>query len=220
VTLQSVDERIGGRNVTAVCLPLQAPMARDLLAALASIAAHTALHPGSRVRFGWSVLTLEEDGAGGLTVCEPDFLGDPLRQVRPRVDVTLEVLSQQTAFVRRIGVDPVDAGFDQFVVVARDADATASWQLFRGPPSSDEDSGWSISAAGAPPHDEDEETLEGRRVHTFLRTRPAVLAAVVLPAGFAVLVDGNRITAALDPEGRDRLSGTVWEPRWQTLHQR
>jgi hypothetical protein len=203
--LTRVTRTIAGRQVTAVCAPSQEAMARDVLATLARLARSDAPRDGMRVRFGWSVLTLRDAEDGGLIVCEPDFDGDPLRDTRPQLVTTLDVLAGQTAFARQVGVVPEDIGFEQFVVVGRGALAANALHLFRDTPSAEDDSGWSITAAIAPPPPDSADDFDATYVYQFLRLRPAVLPVLILPTGFAVMLDGDRITAVIDADGRDRL---------------
>jgi len=194
---------IGGRSVALACATARRPLAEDVLATLARIARADPLRAGMKVRFGWSILTLREDG-GGLVVCEPDFAGDPLHELRPQVDTTLDVLARQAALVRRVGATPVDAGFEQFVVVARGALESATLQLFRSPPERDHDSGWTISSPEQPGSAQDADAFDALRVFTLLARRPVVLSALALPPGYAAIIDGDAISAVFDADGRQR----------------
>lgn len=204
MTLRVVSRTIGGRAVSAACAAYQRPLAEDLLTTLERIAQKDPLRPGVKIRFGWSMLTLREE-IGGLVACEPDFDGDPLRDVRPRVDTTLDVLAQQTVLVRKVGVRPVDVGFEQFVVVAHGALDSRTLNLFRSDPELDDDTGWTVSSPDQPGSPEDPNSFEAIRVFVFLRRRPVVLSALGLPPEFAVVIDGDRISAVLGPDGRNRL---------------
>jgi len=207
-----VSRMLCSRTVTVVCPRTQEPMADDLLDVLGRIAEKDPPRPGLRVRFGWSILTLREQADGGLIVCEPDFDGDPLREVRPRIDTTLEVLARQTALVRRVGVTPVDLGFEQFVLVARGALSATELGLFRYEPERDDDTGWTISSPEHPGSAEDPDAFEAIRVFALLSLRPVVLSVLGLPPEFAAIIDGDQITAVMGPDGRNLLSLPVRDP--------
>jgi hypothetical protein len=197
--------RIIAETRTAVkCLPHQAALAEDVLTTLERIGAQKPVAAGTRVRFGWSLLTLRED-ADGLIVCEPDFSGDPFQDLRPDLSTTLDVLANQTVFVRRVGVVPADVTFDQYLVVARGSLESNVVQLFRSTPSTIDDSGWSISAADNTAPIDDPDSFEAIRSYQLLSLRPAVLPVLVLPPEFAAVMDGDVVTAVFDAQGRERL---------------
>lgn len=201
---QRIRSVICEQEVTVVCKPSQANMARDLLIMLGSISRNRELRAGMRVRYGWSVLILRENSTGGLIVCEPDFEGDPIHGSRPEVDTTLEVIERQTAVTERCGVTPVDVGFEQVMVVGRKALAESCVQLYRATPSDAADSGWSIQIEGAAPSDESGD-FSAIRVFELLSVRPSLLAVLALPLGFAVVFQGDRLMAVFDPEGKELL---------------
>ena len=197
--------RIGDWDVTARCAPGQEPLARDVLETLARLAAREALRDGLRVRFGWSLLTLREQAPGTLTVCEPDFAGDPLRAVRPGVETTLDVLRRQAALLRRVGAPPADVRFDQSVIVRRGAFDRGDVQLLREAPVGSDDSGWRVVRVDLP-HSRAAEDFELMLVSSLLASCPAALAGLALPTGYAVSVSSGRIVAVMDPQGEDRLA--------------
>jgi len=203
MTTTTVSRTIGARRVALACAPSRQPLAEDLLATLARIADHDPLRAGMTVRFGWSVLTLRDDG-DDLVVCEPDFAGDPLHDQHPGADTTLEVLAGQAALVRRVGATPVDTGFEQFVVVARGALESHTLQLLRSPPGGD-DSGWTISSPEQPGSPQDADAFDALRAFTFLARRPVVLSALALPPGYAAIIDDDAISAVFDADGHRRL---------------
>jgi hypothetical protein len=203
--MREVSKLVGGKPVSVACTAGQEPLAEDLLQTLARISERDGLRPGSKVRFGWSVLTVRERTGGGLEVCEPDFDGDPLTQIRPQVSTTLGVLAQQTVLARRVGVTPVDVGFEQKLVVARGALDSTRLHLFRSDPASGDDSGWTVTSDDAPGGVDDPDSFETRRLFDFLHLRPVVLSALCLPPEFAVVIDGDRIETVFDAEGRPRL---------------
>lgn len=208
MTGDRVSRTIDGQIVVVVCAGGQEPLAADVLTTFERIAQKDGLRPGLRVRFGWSLLTLREHDGGALIVCEPDFGGDPIAEVRPRVDTTLSVLAEQTRVVRRTRVTPRDSTFDQAVVVARGALGALSLHLFRSEPLHDGDSGWSVTAAESASSSESPDDFEPVRSYMFLQLRRIVLSALMLPVGTAVVVDGDRLAMVLDEHGRDLLSSS------------
>ena len=201
---------IGGQTVHLVCAPGQEGMAQEILTSLERLAAQRPLAEGTRVRFGWSLLTVCAEGEGdresGLLVCEPDFAGNPFTSVRPRVDITLDVLERQARLINRLGVTPVDVGFEQYVVVRRGA-LNEEWvRMLRASPTSEDDSGWSIVQAYQARRSEREEDYIAVQVYRLIELRPVLLAALTLPLGYAVSVRGNQINSILDENRQKRLN--------------
>jgi hypothetical protein len=197
-----VARSIAGRTIAVICESGQEALTQDLITTIERMS-QGAPRAGMRIRFGWSVLTLREADDGGLIVCEPDFDGDALRETRPRVDVTLDVVARQAALIRRLGVEPVDVGFDQLIVAARGAFTSRTLLMFRASPSGD-DSGWSLTI----PEDQDRaaapDNFEAVRAYTLLRGYPEALTVLPLPPGFAVVIEDRRISVILDENGRAR----------------
>jgi hypothetical protein len=196
---------IAGTRVNISCALWQKPLAEDVLATLEQIATTGELRAGTRVRYGWSVLTLCEHGPGRLLVCEPDFASDPFQNVRPRLDTTLDVIAKQTSFTRRVRVTPVDVGFEQYIVVRHGVLAARYVQLSRTTPSASDDSGWSMFSADETSPPEDPEDFDVKLVYEMLSLRPIVMQVLVLPPGFVVVLDADLITAVFDAEGKERL---------------
>ncbi|HEX6322869.1 MAG TPA: hypothetical protein VFZ36_04015 [Vicinamibacterales bacterium] len=178
-------------------------MAEDVLATIERLAAAKPLRPGLRIRFGWSMLTLREMN-GEWILCEPDFDGDPLNDVRPDISTTLDVVSRQTAFARRVGVRPVDATFDQFILIGRGAWDAHDIQLFRDESRDADDSGWSLAPANAPSAGDRDAEYDAVRTFDALRKRPSILPVLVLPPGYAVTMAGDKVGFILDPDGNAR----------------
>ena len=205
MSAHSIARDIGGRRLVVACARELQPLAGDVLTTFERIAqSDGGLRPGLRVRFGWSRLVLQPHDNDALIVCEPDFGGDPLRDVRPRVDTTLSVLADQTRVLRQAGMPAQDSTFEQMVVVGRGALAAPSLNLFRSEPSDDGDSGWSVTAADAPESSSPED-FEAVRSYLFLQMRRVILSVLMLPVGTAVVIDGDDVAMVLDDSGADRL---------------
>jgi hypothetical protein len=205
MSAHSIARDIGGRRVVVACARELQPLAGDVLTTFERLArSEGGLRPDLRVRFGWSRLVLRPHDDDALIVCEPDFGGDPLRDVRPRVDTTLSVLADQAGVLRRAGMTAQDSTFEQLVVVARGALSAASLNLFRSEPSDESDSGWSVTAADAPESTSPKD-FEAVRAYLFLQMRRVVLSVLMLPVGTAVVIDGDEVVMVLDDSGTDRL---------------
>src|SRR5258708_30460354 len=72
---------------------------------------------GTRIRFGWSMVNLVDEG-DALRVTEPDFAAWPEPKWCPNIDTTLLVLAEQTALLHRLDAEGQDANFDQRIIVA------------------------------------------------------------------------------------------------------
>jgi hypothetical protein len=126
--------RVCDLELVARCDDAFAPQAGSLLEAVASFEGEgKGLADGVTVRFGWSLLTLRRR-RDEVLVCEPDFDGDPFRDLREDVTCTLAVLAGQAAVVNRLGVEPAEARFDEKVVLARGCLAERRVYLQRSEP--------------------------------------------------------------------------------------
>jgi hypothetical protein len=139
------------------------------------------LADGVTVRFGWSVLTLRQQG-GQLVVHEPDFGGDPLRGVREDVTCTLRVLVGPAAVLNRLGVEPTEVRFDDRVVVARDCLEDRRVYLQRSEPKPG-DSGWYVGPLDSPAPEPKPENFESLYDYELFRQRPALSRVLGLPPG-------------------------------------
>ena len=161
------------------------------------------LHAGSQIQFGWSILTLRPEGEG-LRVCEPDYLGDIL-QLKPTVDVTLDILRQQVPLLRAVGEDGVDARYDQELAANPEAFATDDVFLKRDAPEFSEDTGWFLGKLTDLETARPADDLESVHVYELLRRRPALMAILALPQGYLAIIRGETIAAVFDPNMKLRL---------------
>ncbi|MBC8737656.1 hypothetical protein F6X40_12690 [Paraburkholderia sp. UCT31] len=178
------------------------PAAKDVLRTLAELSRPDApLRDGLRVRFGWSLLTLRTEPAG-LRVCEPHFRGDPERELNPRLDTTLRVLVEQSAWLHQLGEAGSDVFFDQQIVVAGDALHATNIFALRGEVQKQGDSGWSVAPVPSGGQAIDMHNLRALPVHRLLDARPGLLAVLTLPAGYLVRLKANRVVEVNAPDGR------------------
>lgn len=199
------ERRIDGTSLRIECDVAVAQAAEDVLETFARLAAAgSTLRAGLRLRFGWSVLTLQAEPDGALRVCEPDFDTDPRRQTRPNVDITLSVISAQVSLARRLNVKPVDVYFEQMLIAAPGALDGHELSLQRSAQASTDDSGWFLAnPQRLAPTPENE--LEALPVYQLLHSWPTALVVLVLPVGFTALVDHTGVSAVWDEEGHEQL---------------
>lgn len=206
-------EDIGDKTVMLQCRDDLEPQAGEILGELKRNFASQSerLKHGFKVQFGWSVLCLMER-APGLVLCEPNFRGNPLAEWNDDVSTTLVVLTQQVSFLRSIALpasDAVDVRFDDKIVLSKGCLSDQRIYLdrkkvSRGRPGLLDDSGWYIGPVPPP----EQPQYQAMRVYQLLDLRPAALAVLGLPPGFAVIFDGNSIEGIQGPGGRD-------EPPWR-----
>jgi hypothetical protein len=195
-----VTREVDGRALIAICAAGQEPLARDLLESWARLAARSPLTAGVRLRFGWSTLTLRDDAAGGLLICEPDFDGRAEADVRPSVAATLAIVLQQVTLARRVGAVPADTAFDDDVIVRRGALDGTQVDLYREEPEPG-DSGWRVLRLDAPSTNPSD--FEALPAHRLLQLRPALVPVLALPSGYGVRLIVDRIAHVFDTAGRD-----------------
>lgn len=202
-------KKISGREVIVSCSEPLSALAQDVLETIETVSATSAKPLDTvRIRFGWSLLTLVETLNGNLVVCEPDFDGDPLRQTRPTIDVTLSVLARQVAFLRRVSAPPFEVRFDQFTIVKRGALAAKRLLMTRQTVNEADDSGWYLAEEGDAAATTSPDDLIGVRVFALLQQRAGALPALALPPGFTVLLEQEQIFGVWDADGQARLGSS------------
>jgi hypothetical protein len=198
-------ERIGTHTILIECADSNAEQARALLMKLRQLhSAGPPLRAGSKIQFGWSVLSLQQKTENTLRVVEPDFDGD-ISATRPVVDVTLEVLKAQVGLLHSVREEGVDARYDQMIIATRNWLETPDLFLKRDLPQFPEDTGWFIGylddlEAARPPHE-----TQALYVYELLILRPALMQLLALPPGYLAIVNGETIRAVLDKDLKVRL---------------
>jgi hypothetical protein len=187
---------IGSRVVRFHCAKELAPQADWLEGVLKDIAAERGddfFAPGKTIQLGWSLLTLV-DKDGVLEVHEPDFDGNPAKQTRNDLTVTLTVIAQQNDIINALGVEPVPVNFlDKIVCVEGVLDAEDVF-FQRSAPKGD-DTGWTMKLLADPHRDTDYNWIF---VHALLRIRPAAMKILTLPVGYMAFFLGDKLDAILD----------------------
>jgi len=155
--------------------------------------------PGKRIRLGWSMLTVVDDGPGGYWLHEPAFDKNPFEETRKDVTTTLTVIAQQNDAIEKLGVEPTEVSFQEKVVAATGSLTADHIYLERSEPDpEDADSGWFIGFAD---EGKDNSELEAIYVYQLLGTRPELLQMLTLPEGWMVVFDGDEVEAVLNEAG-------------------
>lgn len=192
-----------GVRVALRCDARLADQARALLQSLAPRFDASPPAAGMRIRFAGFELTLVSDGEGLV------LHGPPLDDGPPAdLGALLSIVAAQLALARRVGAGPVEVHETQWVVVGRGALRATALQALRAEPQDGDDSGWSLDDARSPAGGGDADAYEAMTVLQLLQQRRALGPALVLPPGWSVVVDGERIVAVFDPDGHDRLGVT------------
>jgi hypothetical protein len=203
-----IERKIENRRIFAECSAENERRAASVLDVFERLAGSgSPLRPGFQIRFGWSLFRLveEADEENALRVTEPDFAAWPEELWVPTIDRSLDVLAAQTSLLRGLDVDAEDVFFDQKLIAAPGALAASGVFLRRGDRLSEEDSGWLLGTLEDPEALTLGEGLEGVWVASLVERRPALLQALVLPAGFIAIFSGDSIDQILDAAGRELL---------------
>lgn len=195
--------RIGDRTLVVQAADALAPQAEWLLGVLASALDGAGPRDGTTVEIGWSLLTLKERG-GELLVCEPDYAGDPFRDLSEDVSRTLAVLARQSDVLKRVGAQMTPARFDERVVVAEGALGARRIYLHRRERTTPDDTGWYV---GHVERQDGEPILRSLRVYEVLRERPELGRVLALPADYVVVFDGDEIAGIQNEREQE-----VWQP--------
>jgi len=162
----------------------------------------TPLHDGSKIQYGWSILTLRAEG-DAVRVCEPAFAHNPLAEISPTIDNTLKILTEQEIVLRRSGLKGVDVLFSDDLFVRNQALEAPNLFLKRQPPAGPNDSGWYIGNLDRIDSGDPETSSEVVQVYELLRRRPAVMQVLTLPPAYVVLMRHNEVVEILDREGNN-----------------
>ena len=127
---------------------------------------------------------------------EPDFSRNPFKDELASVNTTLEIVAKQNAFAERFGLAPVAISFQDKILISRGVLDEASFYMERSAPSPENcDSGWYFGAKGV---DMESPVLEAVYAYKILQTRPELVDALILPAGYIALVNQQKITSILN----------------------
>jgi hypothetical protein len=191
-----ITHQIDSFTLSIECDEILRPSAEGLLTVLIKLHEQKPqLHDGSIIQFGWSRLRLQQEGEM-LCVCEPDFLGNPLKDYIPRVDYTLQVINEQTALLRQLNCTPQYILYSDAILIAKNCLTEPRIYLERRSPSHSDDSGWYIGSTerkAIPPNE-----LSAIRAYQLLKLRPEVMQVLPLSENYLVVFSGKQIEAILD----------------------
>jgi hypothetical protein len=188
--------RVGGQLLRAECAPFHAQRAASVLSAFATLG-ESRLCDGVRIRFGWSLLRLSDDG-DALRVTEPTFASWPVERWSPTIDITLDVLVAQTALLHQLAIEPEDCALDQMLIMTAGAIDQPDVFLHRVERQSQEDSGWLLGSLADPEALARAEQLERLRIVHLVWRRRELLRALVLPTGCVAAFSGDAIVQVLN----------------------
>ncbi|HEX7639889.1 MAG TPA: hypothetical protein VF457_15945 [Burkholderiaceae bacterium] len=196
--------KCGGATVRVNYAPGLERQADWLLSVLGEMASSGArLAPDVRVQIGWSFIQLRADG-DELIVCEPDFAGNPFKDLRRDVSVTLQVQASQNDFISRLGVAPTMVSFQDKIIFSKGCLGVDRIYAERiDPKVNSHDSGWFFGYVDG---DNDASNLQAGYVYHLLALRPILLQILLLPAGYMVVFNGERVEDILGVDGKSVLS--------------
>lgn len=160
---------------------------------------------GATFQVGWSILKLVMSGHQ-LELQEPDYAGNPFRDHRSDISASLRVLLAQNELVRQTHADPWAARFDEKIVVQKGCLSKNRVYMERSPQPSAGDSGWCIGEAGSEQSAPAPSDLESLYSFQLLSLRPALLSCLLLPPGWLVVWQGQKIEAVVNAENQVVLS--------------
>jgi hypothetical protein len=189
--------QIGNEHLVLECDARFKSVGRTVLRSLTELAwKGPALHAGSTIQFGWSVLTLRPEN-GHLRICEPDYFGDALHDYRPTLDTTFEVILEQVEVLTAETAEGLDARFDQYVAGWPGALMANDIFLHRRQREGEDNTGWffgdliGLEAGG------DVGVVENMRVFELLRRRRSIMKVLALPVGYTVVMRGTEIDSIM-----------------------
>lgn len=194
----------GGRILRMTCSPRLEEQAVWVLGELAAaITERNEDRTSFTVELGWAVFRLSGDNRE-LTVMEPDFSGDALKEWRPEVTTSLSVLAQQSDALRRFRVDGKACRFDDKIIYSEGCLEEPNVYLERIGGVRPGDSGWYVG-----PVDGDQGRLVASYTFELLKLRPPLLSVLLLPPGFLVVFNGDDLAAVLNENEQDLLRDGV-----------
>jgi hypothetical protein len=195
---------IDSQRIVAECAESLEPAVGDILKTFADLA-HSGkpLRAGFSIRFGWSLLTLAEE-ARGLRICEPSFSGDPVHDLSPTLDTTINVLLSQLEILHRVGDRGEDVFFDQQILLAPGALIAQEIFALRGERTSESDSGWSVAPVPAPGQQIDTSKLTALPVYRLVGPHPGLLSILTLRQGYLARLRRGKVVEIDGPDGRTR----------------
>ena len=158
---------------------------------------------GSTFEIGWCVLKVSLVDKQ-LELQEPDYTTNPFINYKSDISASLRVLLAQNELIQRTNAIPCSARFDERIVIRKGCLSEARLYMERSNPTGN-DSGWYISKAGeqSTPAPSD---LESIYSFELLSLRPALLSCLLMPPGWLVVWQGNKIEAIVNADDQVILS--------------
>jgi hypothetical protein len=147
-------------------------------------------------RLDWGVVKLERQG-NEVWVNEPDYRHDPRRYI-PGMNFTCAVVRAQQCTHDRLGVSAEPVRYDQSILIYPRALSERPIAAIRQKGETPRDSGWRVFAV-----EQIDWALEPRACYVYQLAvkRAALLAALSLPVGWSVQLEGETLKQAAAPDG-------------------
>jgi len=191
------------RTHAAAALSMQARAVLQTVAGL--MKTDPGIGDGSMIECGGALFVLVREG-NGHWVREPNHPGMTSRDdLNPDITRSLLVLVRQLRFVKTVGTEPMECSFRQSITAPRGLDWSKKIYMKRSHPRGPGDSGWVIgsAAAGEFPPPTDPAAYEKVSVHALLTLCPAAMQALLLPEGYIVLIEENRVLGVADENDKE-----------------
>lgn len=190
---------IGSLTITLSCEDTFGAQAELLLDTLVELDQKPALQSGTTIQFGWSLLSLQGN-EHELSVCEPNFDGDPFHEFNRNLDNTLRVLTAQATLMNYLEVEGVDVSFQENIVFAKGCLKKERIYLERQPVETTNDSGWYVGDVERKDPVLDVDELDTLHVYQLLKERPSLMQVLNLPTGYLVAFNGDSIEAIFNED--------------------
>jgi hypothetical protein len=203
-----VERDVAGARLRARCSPHHRVRAGSALQAFGGLEHEVGkLRVGTSIRFGWSLLRLFGTGEDVLEAREPNFAAWPADAWSPTIDRTLDVVAAQVTILRRVGAEPLDATFDQYLVTIPGVLEQPTVFVRRDPRQGADDSGWTLAPLSDPDALTTASDVRPVTLAVAAVRRPAVAAVLTLPLDYIAVIDGEYVMRVYDDTGHERLPG-------------
>ncbi|MBN9520973.1 hypothetical protein J0H58_21035 [bacterium] len=203
----SLSASFGTTSLRATCAEEFDSLVEDLFGLIRhSVAKGAVLRDGTRILFGWTVLTVRGE-RGDLALCEPDFGTDPTAGLRENIDFSLAGYRRQQNLIAAVGLDqwrPLPYTDDVFVERGALGDEQVIGWRMSDPQGAD---GWFVFRihSDCPKPALDITTVGGQfgrvPVWHLALSFPAQFDMLALPIGYTVRITGGAIDRVQSPDG-------------------
>jgi hypothetical protein len=152
------------------------------------------LDAGTRLPIGWTTLSFSVEG-NRLVVMEPNYDNAPETRTRKDISVSLATLARQRAVLENAGVAGQPIDFDEHVLAIRGSLELDEVFLLRVESPGGRMTGWRLSPTEGIPEGAETVSIP---VYEILAARPALLDAMLLPAGYMAFYSGNTLTTIVN----------------------